>query len=128
MKIKLKLDDPHTRAVWATVLQARAEVASWPAWKRGDRYFRGDNDGCTYTVVALDLEDAKDILRNAGITFIGLDASGNKNDGLPFEQATIEWREETPERAAEIRVFDDEHSESRPLNTFKPGDWFSSEY
>jgi hypothetical protein len=36
MKIKLKLDDQETRAVWETAQRARAEVASWPAWKRGE--------------------------------------------------------------------------------------------
>lgn len=35
-KIKLNLDDPETRKVWETVLEARREVASWPAWKRGE--------------------------------------------------------------------------------------------
>jgi len=36
MKIKLKLDDQETRAVWETAQRAKAEVASWPAWKRGE--------------------------------------------------------------------------------------------
>jgi hypothetical protein len=36
MKLKLKLDDPQTRAVWETVQRAKLEVASWPAWKRGE--------------------------------------------------------------------------------------------
>jgi hypothetical protein len=35
-KIRICLDDPETRAIWDTVLEARREVASWPAWKRGD--------------------------------------------------------------------------------------------
>lgn len=35
-KIKIRLDDPKTRAVWDTVLRAREEVAAWPAWKRGE--------------------------------------------------------------------------------------------
>lgn len=35
-KIKICLDDPETRAVWETALEARREVASWPAWKRGE--------------------------------------------------------------------------------------------
>jgi hypothetical protein len=34
--IKLRLDDPKTRAVWAAVQKAKAEVESWPAWKRGE--------------------------------------------------------------------------------------------
>ena len=36
-KVRIRLDDEHTRAVWETVQRARAEVASWPAWKRGDQ-------------------------------------------------------------------------------------------
>lgn len=35
-KIKISLDDPEIRKVWNTVLEARREVASWPAWKRGE--------------------------------------------------------------------------------------------
>jgi len=35
-KLKIILDDPETRAVWETAKRAAAEVASWPAWKRGD--------------------------------------------------------------------------------------------
>jgi hypothetical protein len=41
MKIKLKLDDPETRAIWETVQRAKAEVASWPAWKRGEEVSEG---------------------------------------------------------------------------------------
>lgn len=35
-KIKISLDDPEVRKIWNTVLEARREVASWPAWKRGE--------------------------------------------------------------------------------------------
>jgi hypothetical protein len=35
-KLKLKLDDPHTLLVWQAAQRAKAEVASWPAWKRGE--------------------------------------------------------------------------------------------
>jgi hypothetical protein len=35
-KIKISLEDPEIRKVWETVLEARREVAAWPAWKRGD--------------------------------------------------------------------------------------------
>jgi hypothetical protein len=35
-RIKISLKDPEIRAVWETVLEARREVASWPAWMRGD--------------------------------------------------------------------------------------------
>ena len=36
MKIKLKLDDQETRAVWDAAQKAKTEVASWPAWTRGE--------------------------------------------------------------------------------------------
>ena len=34
-KVKLKLDD-ETRPTWEAVQRAKAEVADWPAWKRGE--------------------------------------------------------------------------------------------
>jgi hypothetical protein len=40
MKLKIRVDDEETRAVWETVLKAKAEVESWPAWKRGERPVR----------------------------------------------------------------------------------------
>ncbi len=36
MKIEILIDDPETRAVWEAAKRAKAEVAAWPAWKRGD--------------------------------------------------------------------------------------------
>lgn len=33
-KIKINLDDAETRAIWNSALEARREIASWPAWKR----------------------------------------------------------------------------------------------
>jgi hypothetical protein len=35
-KIQISLEDPEIRSVWETVLRARQEVASWPAWMRGE--------------------------------------------------------------------------------------------
>lgn len=35
-KIQISLKDPETRAVWESCLQAKREVDSWPAWKRGE--------------------------------------------------------------------------------------------
>jgi hypothetical protein len=35
-KIKISLDDPEVRKIWNAALEARREVASWPAWKRGE--------------------------------------------------------------------------------------------
>lgn len=35
-KIKIKIDDPKTKAIWSAVQWAKAEVASWPPSKRGE--------------------------------------------------------------------------------------------
>lgn len=35
-KVQISLKDAETRAVWECALQAKREVDSWPAWKRGD--------------------------------------------------------------------------------------------
>jgi hypothetical protein len=35
-KIQISLEDPEIRNVWQTVLEARQEVAGWPAWMRGE--------------------------------------------------------------------------------------------
>lgn len=35
-KLQIVVDDPETRAVWETAKRAKKEVASWPAWKRGE--------------------------------------------------------------------------------------------
>lgn len=44
MKIKIRIDDPETRAVWETAQKAKAEVASWPAWKRGEETPRASTE------------------------------------------------------------------------------------
>lgn len=36
MKLKIRLDDPKTRAVWEAAKRAKAEVEGWPRWKRGE--------------------------------------------------------------------------------------------
>ncbi len=43
-KIKISLENPKIRAIWETVLEARREVASWPAWKRGEYDTPGSDD------------------------------------------------------------------------------------
>lgn len=35
-RIKIVVDDPETREIWETAKRAAAEVAAWPAWKRGE--------------------------------------------------------------------------------------------
>jgi hypothetical protein len=36
VRLGIRLDDPETRATWEAAQRAKAEVASWPAWKRGE--------------------------------------------------------------------------------------------
>ena len=36
MKLKIRIDDEETRALWETAKKAKAEVESWPAWKRNE--------------------------------------------------------------------------------------------
>ncbi|HWO24836.1 MAG TPA: hypothetical protein VNO30_39110 [Kofleriaceae bacterium] len=43
-KIKISLENPEIRAIWETALEARREVASWPAWKRGDDVVPSNDD------------------------------------------------------------------------------------
>jgi hypothetical protein len=89
------------------------------------RYFRCadvDEDGhedCHYLLVANDLEHAKQLLRLAGVEF--------NDPSVPFDHARLAWKEIRDERAAEIYCDNtDIDGTRRPLNTFEPGDWFSS--
>ena len=36
IKIKISLADPQVKEVWESAVEAKREVASWPAWKRGE--------------------------------------------------------------------------------------------
>ena len=36
MKLKIRIDDAETRALWETAKKAKAEVESWPAWKHNE--------------------------------------------------------------------------------------------
>jgi DNA replication initiation complex subunit (GINS family) len=36
MKLKIRIDDEKTRALWETAKKAKAEVESWPAWKHNE--------------------------------------------------------------------------------------------
>jgi hypothetical protein len=44
MKLKIRIDDDETRALWETAKKAKAEVESWPAWKRGEELPRAATD------------------------------------------------------------------------------------
>jgi hypothetical protein len=90
----------------------------------GCRYFKADDGGMDYTIVARDLDHANEILRASGLEFCNDDG-----DSVPFDQAKFTWREYSAKRAAKIRCFvDDGGAGPYPLNTFGPGEWFCSEY
>ena len=36
MKLKIRIDDDETRALWETAKKAKAEVESWPSWKHNE--------------------------------------------------------------------------------------------
>lgn len=44
LRLQLDTTDPDTKAVWEAAKLAKAEVASWPAWKRGEDVFDGEPD------------------------------------------------------------------------------------
>ncbi len=89
------------------------------------RFFKADNHGATYWVIATDLEHAGKILAGAGIEF-----SDGVTDGLPFELAKIAWTEMTTEAAALVKVTDDDDAGvfTWPLTEHVLGSWFCSEY
>jgi hypothetical protein len=104
-----------------------AAMPTYPAAEPGtQRYFEADDGDCQYTIVARDRAHAEQILRDSGIEF--------GDPSVPFDQAEIEWTEIVGERAATIRVRDDDNRGTMldghgwPLDTFRPGDWFSSEW
>lgn len=59
-KIQIDISNPEIREVWETALAARKEVASWPAWKRGERVERRkwECKQCTYDPDCPMLRDA----------------------------------------------------------------------
>jgi hypothetical protein len=36
MKLRIRIDDNKTRALWETAKKAKAEVESWPAWRHNE--------------------------------------------------------------------------------------------
>jgi hypothetical protein len=36
MKLRIRIDDDETRALWETAKKAKAEVEAWPAWKHNE--------------------------------------------------------------------------------------------
>ncbi len=90
----------------------------------GCRYFQADDGGVDYTIVARDLDHAKELLRASGVEF-----TNDDGDSVPFDSATLAWIELSAARAAKLRVFEDDGGKGPwPLNTFAIGEWFCSEY
>lgn len=87
------------------------------------RFFRFDDGGATYWVVATDLEHARRILRGTDIEF---------DDGLSFDKAmekgAIVCTELTRERAEALKATDEHDGTTRKLAECDVGSWFSSEY
>lgn len=58
-KIKISLEDPETRAIWNAALRARDEVASWPAWKRGEDDLPGESEAPAPSATASDASNPR---------------------------------------------------------------------
>lgn len=87
----------------------------------GQRYFQCEDNGCTYSFVALDLDHAKRLLAESGTVTVA------ESDAAYPGIEPVEWTEIDAERAARLNC-DDMEGRRGPLTSFGPGDWFSSEY
>lgn len=88
------------------------------------RFFVATDDGdVDYSVVATDLDHAKNILRESGVEF--------GDPGRPLDEANLEWSEMSLERAQQVRCQTAESDNDRgviPLSEADLGEWFCSEY
>lgn len=102
-----------------------AEGVAMPDVKR---FFHVDDGGDDFTIVARDVEHAKQILRDHGIEFTKDDGYSAPIDHPEF--AELEWREMSPGWVSRTRVHLDDRpgSVSVPLAECKLGDFFSSEW
>lgn len=94
----------------------------------GARFFQcedGDGGGATYTVVARDLDHAKQILAEAGMEF---DSDYGKGLRPQDRGARLTWTEITTERAAQISIHDEDNPGPRNLSQYPAGIWFCSEF
>jgi hypothetical protein len=92
------------------------------------RYFTVDDGGCDYTIVARDVEHAKQIMRDSGVEFTKEDGDSAPVDDPAFD--SLEWVELLGERLYKIRVHQDDNASGPtvPLIDCNLGDWFSSEF
>lgn len=91
------------------------------------RFFRVDDGGAIYFLVALDLDHAKQLLRDSGVEFTAEDGYSYPIDAP--EVAAAEWREISAQAAARKRVWlgDDGAPPQTVLAACSVGEWFSSE-
>lgn len=87
------------------------------------RFFDVDDGGASYTIVARDVEHAKQILRDHGVEFTTESGDSASIDHPAF--ADLEWRECSPDGR---HVFLDDGCNRIPLAEATLGDFFSSEY
>lgn len=87
------------------------------------RYFDCEDNGCSYSFVAVNLEHAQKLLADAGC------AVAETDKGMEGVVA-LEWSELTPAEAEEKhpRCRDDENDRVAPLTSYDIGMWFSSEW
>ncbi len=89
----------------------------------GARFFEcDDDDEVTYTIVAIDLDHAKNVIRKAGIEF--------GSPSQPLDRAVgLTWRELSKERVARmLRCHTDDERGVIPLAQARIGEWFCSEW
>lgn len=101
------------------------------AWRPSDgcerkRFFAVDDGGDSYTIVARDVEHAKQILRDHGVEFTKDDGDSAPIDHPEF--AALKWHEISAERVARTTVFLDDGRNKIPLVDAELGDFFSSEF
>lgn len=125
-----KIEEDAMRSVLGDLEQERVEYEA-----RTKRFFRclddGDGDD-DYAIVAFDLDDARNTIREAGIEFYNPNDDGIITGSLPFDQATwLTWRELSPGEAAAFRVDTTDDRRGRgviPLSDCDIGEFFGKDW
>lgn len=90
--ITLDTSDPATKAIWNTCLEARREVASWPAWKRGDV---DPNESVTYETLGEMMPDLFTRAKSRPRVYIAgpMLSSGDpyQNIGIGIRAGALAW-------------------------------------
>lgn len=89
----------------------------------GARFFKCDDNGdVIYTICAIDLDHAKNILRRAGVEFGGYPSQ-------PLDRAVdLEWSEYPPEKVARMICFTEDERGTISLAQARIGEWYSTEW